>query len=182
VPQPHSLAVRFGPNHSPFAPQDVIRVSEFFGGDLDSTYGFCRTTWLPDAELTLHKLDAALSRLDVRTSMYLCDHLREGARSVGARTFMTHVEHIECAARERDWPSASRLAIYAAHYVHSVHAWLGERFEAAANSTSALEASLVSDDEDQNDASLRQHRGVSRKRGAKRQGKCANILSSRVRA
>jgi hypothetical protein len=178
VSQTHSLAARLGPNRSPFAPQDVLRVSEFFGGNLDSTYGFCRTTWLPDAELTLHKLDMALSRLDLRTSMHLCDHLREGARSVGARTFMTHVKHIECAARDRDWPLASRLATNTAHYVHSIHDWLGERFEAAANVTAALDPSPASDDEDEN--GQRQHRGISRKRGARRQGKCANILSSRV--
>jgi hypothetical protein len=114
--------------------------------------------------LNLHKLDDALLRLDMRASMYLCDHLREGGRSVGARTFMTHVKQIESAARERDWPLASRLATDTAHYVHEVHAWLGERFEASANATMALEPSPVSE----YDTHVRRHVGSSRKRGSRR--------------
>lgn len=161
--QSHSLMARREPNRSPFALQDVRRIAAFFDGNLDRTYGFCRTTWLPDAMLNLHKLDAALFRFDMRASMYLCDHLREGGRSVGARTFMTQVKQIESAARVRDWPLASRLATDTAHYVHEVRAWLGERFEAAVNVTMALDPSPA-----HGDRHVRRHSGTSRKRGSRR--------------
>lgn len=161
---PHSLAARPGRNRSPFARQDIGRIAEFFDGNMERTYELCRTTWLPDAESNLHKLATALSRLNMHDVMFLCDHLREGARCVGARTFMTQVKDIECAARDRDWPLASRLATDITHYVREVHAWLGEHFEAAANAM-ALAPSQASDDE--SDSHLRRHLGASR-RGRRR--------------
>ena len=165
VSHPHSVAARFGRNLSPFARQDVDRVAEFFEGNLDSTYGFCRKTWLPDAELNLHKLSSALSRLNMHDVMFLCDHLREGARCVGARMLMTHLQDIECAARDRDWSLATRLAASTAHYVQSIRTWLGERFEAASNTTRALEPQIFFERER---SGFRRHRSVSRKPGSRR--------------
>jgi hypothetical protein len=113
-------------------PQDAPFIAAFFDGNLDDAYGACRTTWLPDATSYLSKLGNAVLRSDMHDVMFACDHLREGALYVGARTLLKHVKFIECAARDRDWSLASLLALEATCYVDTVRGCVGERIEPAA--------------------------------------------------
>jgi hypothetical protein len=78
---------------------------------------------------------------------------------------MTHVTNIEFAVRDREWVLASRLATDTAQYVKTVHGWLGNRFETAADNTMSLASSSSPTRGD--DPSARRGR-ISRKRGDRR--------------
>jgi hypothetical protein len=76
---------------------DVARVAEYFDGDMDDLKQFLSCVWLPDAVTTLHKIIREASRSPKSRIAYLCDHLREGARTVGARPIMDAADQMQVA-------------------------------------------------------------------------------------
>lgn len=78
-----------------FQASELQRVSEFFDGDMPQTYRFIGATWLPDARKTLGILAATLGFRDLTRALFLCDHLREGARTVGALLILDLANSIE---------------------------------------------------------------------------------------
>lgn len=91
-------------------PDDIARVAEFFDCDARAAYEFVRTVWLPDAKTTAGKIAAAIQRREWTSLLFLCDHLREGARCVGAQPIMIYACRIERAADARKLRS---LTVYA---------------------------------------------------------------------
>ena len=71
---------------SPFRNADIVRVAEFFEGSRHAAYAFARDIWLREAVATLTRLRAAAESGD--DLHFLCDHLREGARVVGAWRYL----------------------------------------------------------------------------------------------
>lgn len=82
-------------------PEDLARVAEFFDCDVDAAYAFVRKVWLPDADEAVRRITAAVRRRDWTSLLFLCDHLREGARSVGATRIIQFAGEIERAVQHR---------------------------------------------------------------------------------
>lgn len=78
---------------------DIARVAEFLECDVDAAFEFARKVWLPDARKTAARILSAILRRDCTSLLFLCDHLREGARSVGATRIMHFANDIETMAR-----------------------------------------------------------------------------------
>lgn len=117
------------PGSAPLSPDDVGRVAEFFDGNLQEAYGFVNSVWLPDAAASIARLVIALRSFDLHDVVFLCDHLREGARTVGARVFMAHVKTIECTVREGDWVLGRRLTAELEQYLGTIRHWIDRRFD-----------------------------------------------------
>lgn len=100
-----------------FVRSELQRVSEFFEGDMQLTGRFILETWAPDARRTLAELASVVEFHDDRRSAFLCDHLREGARTVGASMMIDLANSIEFhvangnhkAAGERIWDALISL-------------------------------------------------------------------------
>lgn len=60
---------------------------------------------LPDARTTAMKILRAIRLRQWTSVLYLCDHLREGARCVGAHRIGTYAAEIERAARSKNTKS-----------------------------------------------------------------------------
>ncbi len=82
-------------------PDDVARVAEFFDCDVDAAFEFMRSVWLPDASATAMRMLRALRAREWTSLLYLCDHLREGARCVGALRIVVLASAIEGAAESK---------------------------------------------------------------------------------
>lgn len=121
---------------SPFSTRDVHRVSEYFDGDLEPTYAFVQSVWLPAASKGITALNECMRRLDMRASLFMCDHLRQGAISVGARTFCADVELIAAAVSAEQWIAAGYLSRRLIVHMTIMTRWLKRRlakFSSAAN-------------------------------------------------
>lgn len=82
---------------------DIERVAEFFDCDIAAAVDFARKIWFPDACDTTRRIGRAIVARDVTSLLYLCDHLREGARTVGAHRIIQYASDIEFAVRQRRW-------------------------------------------------------------------------------
>lgn len=82
-------------------PDDVARVAEFFDRDVDAAFAFVRTIWLPDARTTAIQILSAIRAQEWSSLLYLCDHLREGARCVGAQRIVALASAIEEASKSK---------------------------------------------------------------------------------
>lgn len=83
--------------------EDIQRVAEFFDCDVNAALDFTRKVWLPDARQTTVRMTRAIVTRDMTSLLYLCDHLREGARTVGAHRIVQYAHAIEEAAQSRHW-------------------------------------------------------------------------------
>lgn len=91
-------------------PEDIARVAEFFDCDRNAAIEFAARVWLPDARITALRIAAALHAADWKSLRFLCDHLREGARCVGARRILCYAGEIETAATSKRFGAAVRCA------------------------------------------------------------------------
>lgn len=82
---------------------DIQRVAEFFDCDVSAALEFARKVWLPDARQTALRIAQAVLARDSASLLYLCDHLREGARTVGADRIVRQARTIERAVQYRNW-------------------------------------------------------------------------------
>jgi L-rhamnose isomerase len=94
---------------APFATHDVHRVAEYFDGELEPTYVFVQSVWLPDAFKSVDALAECLRLGDASSTLFMCDHLRQGAISVGARAFAAEADAISSAVVEGQWLIAATL-------------------------------------------------------------------------
>lgn len=88
---------------TPFVTHDVHRVAEYFDGALEATYVFVQSVWLPDAFKSVEALAECLRTGDATSALFMCDHLRQGAISVGARAFAAEASAIAEAVSEGQW-------------------------------------------------------------------------------
>lgn len=93
-----------------FDATDVIRLAEFFDDSIEQAGAFIREVWLPDATRTLQTLIRESGAAENSRLLFLCDHLREGAGSVGAAALEEAVGLLERALREGDRAKARTLA------------------------------------------------------------------------
>lgn len=84
-------------------PDDIARVAEFFECDADAAFDFARRIWLPEANRTAVNIMNAIRLRDWTALIFLCDHLREGARWVGASRIIYYAGEIERAATTQFW-------------------------------------------------------------------------------
>ena len=101
-----------------FRPIDISiaeaqRLAEFFDGSLDRVGSFLRETWLPDASVTLQTLIRESGRSSQTRMTFLCDHLREGARSAGINTIVRISDEIDKALASANHDSVRLLAAHA---------------------------------------------------------------------
>jgi hypothetical protein len=125
---------------SPFSTRDVHRVSEYFDGDLEPTYVFVQSVWLPAAIKGIGALNECMRRVDLRATLFMCDHLRQGAISVGARTFCADVELISTAVAEEQWIAAAHLSRRLVVHVAMMTRWLKRRLAKFSSAASAYQA------------------------------------------
>ncbi len=111
----------------PFVASDVHRLAEYFEGNLESAYRFVRSVWLPDAIKTLHALAGAIHTHAERDVVFQCDHLTEGARTVGARQLIDIARSIETAFLDGRDDVALRAIDDSLDRLHSTTAWLDRR-------------------------------------------------------
>ncbi len=55
---------------APFATRDVRRVAEYFDGELEATYVFVQSVWLPDAFKSVDALTECLGAGDASASLF----------------------------------------------------------------------------------------------------------------
>lgn len=77
----------------------LVRIAEYFDGCMSAARTFVRETWLPDAVTTLQTLARESGVSPERRLLFLCDHLREGARTVGATAVVNLANEMEAAVR-----------------------------------------------------------------------------------
>lgn len=127
---------------TPFAAHDVHRVSEFFDGELEATYAFMQATWLPDAFASVSALAECLRNGDTSASVFMCDHLRQGALAVGARGVAVEAESIAATVFEGRWLVAGARVRMLFVQLSIAQRWLKRRlyqFSDAADAYRAVE-------------------------------------------
>lgn len=97
-------------------------MSEFFDGDMARTRAFIELTWMPEARRTLGMLASSIGFQDAKRSAFLCDHLREGARTVGEPVIMDLASSIENHVRGRRFEQASELVWDGVIHLRRAHA------------------------------------------------------------
>lgn len=91
-------------------PDDVARVAEFFDCDPAAAFEFVRSIWLPDARTTALRIMTEVRAQNWVSVAFLCDHLREGARSVGAERIGAYASRIERLIAQRAMPEIVAIA------------------------------------------------------------------------
>jgi hypothetical protein len=89
---------------------DVERLAEFFDGSLDDVRRFLADVWLPDVARTLQQFVLEADRGRTLRLLFLCDHLRESARTVGMRALMHTADILEEAIGRDERGAARKLA------------------------------------------------------------------------
>jgi hypothetical protein len=103
---------------------------------------------LPAASKGIVALNECMRRLDLRATLFMCDHLRQGAISVGARTFCADVELITAAVTQEQWIAAGYLSRRLIVHVTIMTRWLKRRLAKFSTAASAYEATQhIVDDE-----------------------------------
>jgi hypothetical protein len=123
-------AVHYTRQARPLRKRDVKRLMGFFDEGLSAAYAFARSVWLPDATRTLIDLEAATRDSSSANVAFLTDHLREGARSVGAYAYMQLAGEIDGAVRAGLTDFARRAIADGLHELSDVDAWLERRSRA----------------------------------------------------
>lgn len=103
---------------------DVDRLAEFFDGRVDRVFEFARTTWLPDAGRSLAQLAEAIRTADARAAYFLCDHVREGARTVGAERIAFLATCIQLAVEQQRYRDAAYSCERARRALRVIESWL----------------------------------------------------------
>jgi hypothetical protein len=106
---------------------DLRRVAAFYDGDIGQAYLMARDVWLPDAERTLERIGEAVRGRNDGSLAFLCDHLREGARCVGARDHVRVADCIEAHCRQREFGRIGGELRKAAGLTESARSWLQRR-------------------------------------------------------
>jgi len=125
---------------APFATHDVRRVAEYFDGELEATYLFVQSVWLPDAFKSVDALSECLRSGDTSASLFMCDHLRQGAISVGARAFSAEAEAISLAVADGQWLMAATLTRGLIVRLTMATRWLKNRLSKFSSATDAYVA------------------------------------------
>jgi len=136
MPQPDRRQRR----EAPFAPHDVRRVAEYFDGELEATYLFVQSVWLPDAFKSVDALSECLRAGDASASLFMCDHLRQGAISVGARAFANEADAIALAVTDGQWLMAATLTRGLLVRLTMATRWLKTRLSKFSSATDAYVA------------------------------------------
>lgn len=111
----------------PFAPGEVQRVAEYFDGDVQQAYAFTRQVWLPDAVRSVGVLDRAIRHCDAGRALFMCDHLRESARTVGAAVVVDGLTHVESLLQRRQWTGARQATKSLSTQISDIAQWLERR-------------------------------------------------------
>lgn len=88
------------------APAAIDRLAEFFEGSLESVYAFIGTAWLPHARESAARLVEAIAAKDSPRALFMTDHVREGARCVGAAFVVERCTKIERSLHSAHWSQA----------------------------------------------------------------------------
>jgi hypothetical protein len=83
---------------SDFSTEDIVRISDYFDGDVNEVGSFLRNVWLPDALATLREIKRASASPSAERMTYLCKHLRCSAVSVGAHQIASDADQLYSAA------------------------------------------------------------------------------------
>jgi hypothetical protein len=108
-------------------PGEVRRLAEYFDGDLKQAYAFTRRVWLPDAVSSMEGLRTAVRGFDKDRALFVCDHLREGARTIGAATVIDRLGRIEEFLRNGQWLVALEQIRTLQIHVSGIAHWLERR-------------------------------------------------------
>lgn len=119
--------VASGRSGDPFQPDGVLRLAGFLDGRLSNAYAFAHAIWLPDAQKTLEQLHQALDQPTEREIVFLCERLREGARSVGAARVIELGGRIEVAYRAGRPLESRQIVRDALTELDATHQWLQRR-------------------------------------------------------
>jgi len=125
---------------TPFESHDVRRVAEYFDGELEATYVFVQSVWLPDAFKSVDALAECVRSGDTAATLYMCDHLRQGAISVGARAFAAEADAIADAVVEGQWIMAATLTRGLIVRLTMATRWLKNRLSKFTSATDAYVA------------------------------------------
>jgi len=87
---------------SPLQTRDIARVAEFFDGSRQAAFAFARDTWIPETIATLRRLRVAAHAKSADVP-FLCDHLREGARVVGAGSIIALADALGVQCSNGQW-------------------------------------------------------------------------------
>jgi hypothetical protein len=68
-----------------------------YDGSIDAVLGLAHGVWLPETRKTLASLVQAIEERSDLQASFLCDHLRESARSAGAAEYLAAADAIEAA-------------------------------------------------------------------------------------
>lgn len=107
--------------------KDVLRIADFFEGRISAAYHFAHSVWLPEAARTLDQLAGGLEDPGNSNLPFLCDHLREGARSVGAAAYVEDATVIERSIQMGQIGDASALIERARRRLEETGVWLERR-------------------------------------------------------
>jgi hypothetical protein len=107
--------------------QSLKRVADFFEGDYESAYRLAYDVWLPETVRTLERLAIAIEARSKRDVDFLCDHLREGARCVGASAYVDAANGIEYTYGSGGLARSLQLASDALAQTVNARAWLERR-------------------------------------------------------
>lgn len=125
---------------APFTTHDVRRVAEYFDGELEATYVFVQSVWLPDAFKSVDALAECLRAGDASASIFMCDHLRQGAISVGARAFAGETDAISSAVVEGQWMQAAVMTRGLLVRLTMATRWLKTRLSKFSSAADAYDA------------------------------------------
>lgn len=68
-----------------FETSEIVRIADYFDGDLKQVASFLCNVWIPDAVKTLLAIIRECDTAKIERMKFLCGHLRSSASAVGAR-------------------------------------------------------------------------------------------------
>jgi hypothetical protein len=110
-------------------PDDIARITEFLDCDTAAALDFIRKVWLPDVRESSKRIMRAVLRRDWHSLAFLCDHVREGARCVGASRVVRCTDELDVAisakdvGAARDSVSAIRTSLCVLEHVLTSYTW-----------------------------------------------------------
>src|SRR5579872_4744182 len=85
----------------------TTRLLEFFDEDVEAAYAFICNVWMPNFLSRLRELGNAVGSRRPRSALYLADHLRDSARTIGAHVLASRAPHVERGVSDGDWGHAA---------------------------------------------------------------------------